>query len=105
MKKPLESAEDYLRRYPRIVAHLICESLGYATPNSAAQILKDTKEGNENWCEWLYSCYNCDPKIPVRQAIQRRHSHKGYMAEYQNAYAIVRRQLDSGQEPMFASWF
>ena len=39
----LESAEDYLRRYPRLCAHVIAESLGYATPMVAATILKASK--------------------------------------------------------------
>ena len=28
--------DDILRRYPRLVSHLICESLGYFTPEGAA---------------------------------------------------------------------
>lgn len=100
-----ETLEEYLHRYPRICAHIIAESLGYATPLRAASILKDAKEGSENWCEWVYSCYNRDPKIPVQNAIHSRHHHKGYMAEYRLAYDIVKRQLDNGEQPMFASWF
>lgn len=77
-----KSVQDYMRRYPRITAHIICESLCYAPPTRATAILKDAEEGRENWCEWVYSCYNRDPKIPVRNAIRGRHTHKGYMAEY-----------------------
>ena len=105
MRKTLESLDDYLKRYPRICAHIIAESLGYATPRRAASILKDANEGNENWCEWIYSCYKRNPKPAVQDAIAKRHCHKGYMAEYQMALAIVRRYLEDGTEPMFASWF
>ncbi len=99
------STNDYLRCYPRICAHVIAESLGYATPTLAAKILKDAKEGHENWCEWIASCYRCDPRPAVERAIRNRHHHQGYMASYRQALQIIRRQIDSGDEPMFASWF
>lgn len=105
MKSSPATREDYLWRYPRICAHIICESLGYATPSSAAAILKDAKEGKENWCEWIASCYGCDPRIPVRNAIRDRHTHKGFMAEYKHAKALVDRANQMGEEPLFASWF
>ena len=104
-REPLDSNEAYLRRYPRICAHIIAESLGYATPHRAASILRDAHEGNENWCEWIFSCYNRDPKPAVRGAISGRHRHKGYMASYEQALQIVRQQLDTGRGPDFASWF
>lgn len=94
-----------MARYPRITAHVICHSLGYATPSCAARILMDAKEGRENWCEWIFSCYGRDPKPAVRQAIHGRHGHRGYMAHYPQALAIVRRAIDTGREPEFASWF
>ena len=103
--RPVESPDDYLRRYPRICAHIIAESLGYATPSTAARILKDAKEGQENWCEWIASCYRCDPKPAIERAIKNRHHHQGYMASYQLAFKIVQRELDTGESPMFASWF
>ena len=53
MKITANTRDDYLRRYPRICAHIIAESLGYAVPDVAAQILKDAKERRENFCEWI----------------------------------------------------
>ena len=105
MKNSSASMEEYLVRYPRICAHIIADSLGYAMPLVAAQILKDAKEGNENWCERIYSCYNRQPGLAVERAIKNRHTHHGYMASYELAYKIVRRQIDHGESPMFASWF
>ena len=99
------SPQDYLARYPRICAHIIAESLGYAIPRVAAAILKDAKEGRENWCEWIFSCYDRDPRPAVERAIHNRHRHTGYMASYEQALAIVRHELDTGQGPMLASWF
>jgi len=77
----------------------------YATPRAAANILKDAKEGNENWCEWIYSCYRRDPQPAVERAIRNRHHHEGYMASYELALQIVRRELGTGEGPTFASWF
>jgi hypothetical protein len=95
----------YLTRYPRIIAHLICHSLGYATPSCAAGIVKDAHERKENGCEWIASCYKCDPRPAVDRAIRSRHSHRGYMAEYQQARAIVQHAIKAHSEPLFASWF
>ena len=97
--------EFYLTKYPRICAHIIAESLGYATPTVAARVLKDTAEGRENWCEWIYSCYGRDPRRAVMAAVRNRHRHKGYMASYEQAYCLVRRMIDTGREPTLASWF
>ncbi|MCQ3921645.1 MAG: hypothetical protein DPW13_11915 [Planctomycetes bacterium] len=105
MTDRLDSPDDYLKRYPRICAHIIAESLGYATPSNAARILKDAKEGNENWCEWIYSCYQRNPRPAVEGAIRGRGHHRGYMAEYCQALAIVRHQLNTGEAPLLASWF
>jgi hypothetical protein len=103
-KKDL-SIKEVMMRYPRITAHIIAESLGYATPSKAALILKDAREGKENWCEWIYSCYDRDPKKAVRNAIRNRHHHEGFMAEYKLALALVKRAIETDDEPIFASWF
>jgi hypothetical protein len=105
MRKKPETLEEVMRRWPRLTAHLIAESLGYATPSKAASIILDTTHRRENWCEWIYSCYNKDPLKAVQDAIRNRHHHSGYMAEYKLAYALVRRAIDTGEEPIFASWF
>ena len=99
------SLKETMKRYPRITAHIIAQSLGYATPSCAARILKDAREGRENCCEWIYSCYSKDPLPAVRDSIRNRHHHRGFMAEYKLAYALVRRAIETGDEPLFASWF
>jgi hypothetical protein len=93
-----------MRRWPLVVAHVICESLGYATPSCAARIVDDAAHKRENWCEWIACCYQCDPRGAVRQAVATRTWHKGYMAEIQNAKRLVLMAL-LGHEPTFASWF
>ena len=74
------SREEVLQRYPRICAHIICESLGYATPSTAGSILLAVINKEPHYCEWIMSCYGCDPVLPVKNAIRRRRLHKGYMA-------------------------
>ncbi len=104
-RRELTTSEDFLRRYPRICAHIIAESLGYAVPSLAARILMDAKEGSENHCEWIDACYHRDPKPAVQGAIMNRHRHTGYMASNELALRIVRHELDTGQGPLLASWF
>jgi hypothetical protein len=94
-----------MRAYPRITAHVIAESLGYASPTLAAQIVKDAKEGRRNYCEWVWSCYDGDASSVVQNAVRRRHMHKGYMAWYEQAYALVKQAIETGEEPLFGSWF
>lgn len=99
------SVRDTMEKYPRITAHIIAESLGYATPTCAARILKDARESRENYCEWIYSCYDKNPLHAVQDSIRNRHQHRGFMAEYKRAYALVKRAIGTGDEPLFASWF
>ena len=96
---------EYLQRYPRLCAHIIAESLGYATPQLAASILRDARLRRANYCEWITACYQQQPRRAVEAAIGNRHRHSGPMAEYRLALQIVQRALDTGQEPLFASWF
>jgi hypothetical protein len=99
------SVQETMKRYPCITAHVIAESLGYATPSCAAWILKDAREGRKNYCEWIYSCYTSDPLEAVRNAIKNRHYHRGFMADYRLARALVQKAIETGQEPLFGSWF
>ena len=93
-----------MKRWPRLCAHIICESLGYATPALAARIVMDAKALRQNWCEWVYSCYKGDPVPVVKDAIRSRHYHRGPMSEYLRGLAAVCKSLQ-GDEPLFASWF
>ena len=99
------SIRETMKRYPRITAHIIAESLGYATPSRAARILKDAREKRENYCEWIYSCYGSDPFPAVQNAIRNRHHHKGYMSEYKLAKKLVDQAIETGDEPLLGSWF
>jgi hypothetical protein len=100
-----ETDGEFIRRYPRITAHIIAESLGYATPSTAARIGLDGLHGRENWCEYIYSCFDRNARACLQRAIKSRHYHSGYMAEYKLAKKLVDHYLESGNEPIFASWF
>ena len=41
----------------------------------------------------------------VAACVRRRHGHRGPMAEYRHALALVREAVESGREPLLASWF
>jgi len=99
------STKEIMKKYPRITAHIIAESLGYASPSCAAAILRDSIQGKSNYCEWIYSCYDANPKKAIQNAIKNRHNHKGFMAEYKLALALVNRAIETDDEPIFGSWF
>lgn len=107
MKKDVKklSVGETMKKYPCITAHVIAESLGYATPSCAARILKDAREGEKNYCEWIYSCYTSDPLKAVHDAIRNRRYHTGFMADYKRAQALVKRSIETGEEPLLGSWF
>ena len=106
-EKALEemTREDIRMRWPRVTAHVIAESLGYATPDCAALIIQDALLEKENHCEWIAFCYQGDAVSALENSIRNRHYHRGYMAEYQQALQIVRRTNETGEGPVLASWF
>jgi hypothetical protein len=105
MKPKPQSAIEFIQRYPAVTSHIIAESLGYATPKVAAKIGLDGLHDRENWCEWIYSCYNCNARQALKDSISRRHHHEGPMAEYRIAKQLVDDYIENGRSPLFASWF
>ena len=53
-----ETADHHMKRYPKLTAHIICHSLGYATPTTAADILRAAHQRQKHYCEWIWSCYD-----------------------------------------------
>ena len=100
-----DTTEQFMQRYPAVTAHIIAESLGYATPMRAARIGLDGLHGRENYCEYIAACYGGNARACLERSIRSRHYHKGYMAEYKLARKLVDHYLETGDEPMFASWF
>lgn len=113
-------ARTALQRYPRLVAHLICESLGYFTPLCAANAIVAYCEDRSFACEWYSSM--CEHrgkgffdtetlkainKETLGRAFARRRRHQGYMASYPQALALVKAELQraGATSGMLAAWF
>ncbi len=96
---------------PALVSHLICESLGYFTPEGAAGAILAVVQnrhapanGTSTWRCGRRSLEDVG-RDTVRRAIRSRHHHRGFMAEYKHARALVDRLVRTGESPTFASWF
>jgi hypothetical protein len=107
------SQAEVLQRLPCLVAHLIAESLGYFTPQSAASAIAYYTRGEPFFCEWYYDWASKRNKGDVREvgklaiqnAVRRRSHHRGPMAEFKRALAIVLHVRQGEEGPVFASWF
>ena len=102
---PEMTSQDALSRWPRICAHLICHSLGYATPTMAASIMLAAARREKHYCEWIDACYQDDPLPALQRAIRTRYNHHGYMADYGLAKRLVEEAIKKGDPCIFASWF
>ncbi len=105
MARKLETVREYLHTYPRVTAHIIAGSLGYATPTKAAMILMHAHRNEPDHCEWVDAIYQRDARACVKDCISQRHYHKGFMADYTYARQLVERARETGKEPELASWF
>lgn len=109
-----------ITRYPLLVAHMICESLGYFSVLSAANALASYIDGESFACEWYSHMCSCRGKgyfnheeiirigrDVVASAFRNRHRHKGYMADFQHAIAQVKAELqrEGCTSHMLAAWF
>lgn len=121
--RKIRSQQDVLRRLPCLVAHLIAESLGYFTPQSAANAIAYYSKGEAFFCEWYYDwaskrfangntkCADLRDtvrevgELAIQNAAKRRHHHRGPMAEFKRALALVQHVRQGQEGPIFASWF
>jgi hypothetical protein len=117
------SYQDVLQHLPCLTAHLIAESLGYFTPETAANAITHVTKGEAFCCEWFYDwaskrfakgntkCPDLDSTIKevgelaIQNAVHRRRHHRGPMAEFKRALALVLHVRQGGHGPLFASWF
>lgn len=112
MMGKVRSKEDVLRRWPRLTAHLVAESLGYFTPRDAAAAVLAYKYRRPFNCEWYFHIQRYSPgatledigEAVIEKSIRRRHHHNGFMNNYRVAKAIVNESI-MGKEPVLASWF
>jgi hypothetical protein len=106
------SAQEIIQRYPELVSHMICESLGYFTPEAAARAIQNYIKKEPCYCEWYMHMESISGKNlldinarVIRDSFVNRHYHQGYMSDYGQARAIVERVRKGGESPIFASWF
>ena len=123
MAKKSRTQAEVLRRLPCLVAHLIAESLGYFTPQSAANAIAYHTKGEAFFCEWYHDwaskrfgngntqCGDLRGTVgevgglALQNAVSRRSHHRGPMAEFKRALALVLHVRQGGEGPIFASWF
>ena len=120
----IRTQAEVFQRLPCLVAHLIAESLGYFTPQSAANAIAYYTRGEPFFCEWYYDWaskrfangntkrVNLDDtvrevgELAIRNAFHRRSHHRGPMAEFKRVViALVLHVRQGGEGPIFASWF
>jgi len=122
-KRKVRNRNDVLKHLPCLTAQLIAESLGYFTPDGAANAIAYFTKGEAFYCEWYYDWASkrfasgstkCPDlrstvkevgELALRNAVQRRRHHRGPMAEFKRALALVLHVRQGGQGPLFASWF
>lgn len=105
---------DDLKKYRKLVGHTICESLGYFTPRAALNVVLANRNGEPLACEWYSHISQCSGQGAfergslieiIQRAFTRRRDHRGYMAEYERARAIVDHEIDGDPPSELASWF
>ena len=107
------TVQEVLQRFPCLVGHMICQSLGYFTPNAAAGALLAYIEGQAFACEYytLLAGGFSEAKLlevgkeVIERAFRGRHHHRGYMAHYPTAKTLVEHVNGGGEGPQLASWF
>ena len=105
-----------LARYPRLIACMIEESLGYFTPHAAAEAIRAHKTDGYWGCEWYThmdsvrnpgktwdSGYNDRIKQSNRDVISEAYARRKYYRSAQ-ARRVVQLNL-SGKESVGAAWF
>ena len=87
----MRTQSGVLQRLPCLVAHLIAESLGYFTPEAAANAIAYYTRGEAFFCEWYHDwaskrCRNTKAdlrdtvlevgELAIRNAVSRRSHHR-----------------------------
>ena len=117
ISRKVRSQQDVIQRLPCLTAHLIAETLGYLTPEAAAKAIACYTRSEGFFCEWYYDWgerrlasgnTECDGlretikevgELVLRNAIRRRSHHRGPMAEFRQALALVRQLRQGCQRP------
>jgi hypothetical protein len=121
--KKIRNQRDVIGHLPCLTAHLIAESLGYFTPEGAANAVAYSTKGEAFYCEWYYDWASkrfvsgntqCPDvrgtvkevgELALQNAVRRRSHHRGPMAQFKRALDLVLHVRQGGEGPRFASWF
>ncbi len=104
------TAEEILEHYPSLTPHLVCESLGYFTPKSAALAIQARQQGRGCACEWYIHMSGRGRTLlevgadTLDRAFQNRRHHRGYMAHYPHARELVEMESQHANPTMMSSW-
>jgi hypothetical protein len=113
----IRDIQTIIERYPRLVAHMVSESMGYFTPREAADALIQYKSCAPYCCGWYVSIAlhgkECSKEHTlqailevgrdvVSYAVRNRHGHQDCLPEYKQAQRLVAAEL-KGKRPLFAS--
>lgn len=105
--------KELATKYPRLIAHMIAQSLGYYPVSRAVAALDHYIRKEPHFCEWhchIADSYDREKVLEVtlsipRVSFQNRHYHKGMMSSYQTALKMVNIYAEKGIENEFAAWF
>ena len=107
------NGREAARRYPNIVAHMMCESLGYFSAGSAANALAAHINGKEWACEG-YVHMSADGRsllqigadvIRNATSLRARQRHHGHMSNIDAAKMMVKEFVETQGGPQLAAWF
>lgn len=90
MKKSKLTIKDALRRWPRLVAHMVCESLGELEIEEAAVVLLTHRRGSQPINSFFVRIQSFSPgagledvrECFIESTIKRRHSHESPLLSY-----------------------
>ena len=101
------------KKYPRLIAHMIAESMGYYTVTRAISTVHGYQDNKPYYCEMHTHAaggYDDEKVLEVvkrmpKIAFKNRHYHKGYMTSYLRAKAAVSQFIETDKQNDFAAWF
>ncbi|UCF84587.1 MAG: hypothetical protein JSV50_02855, partial [Desulfobacteraceae bacterium] len=97
MKKP-EIPQQFIRRYPRIAAHILAQSFGRATATMAAQVGLDALYRRENHQEWVQRRYKGNAGKCLKWSLEFRYFHRLFSANYKFNSRLVSDLINKGYE-------
>jgi hypothetical protein len=91
---------DYLKRYSRLVAHLIYQARGDLLPEKQRKFCGAARQQRPSDGGWITACFDGVPMPALQKAIlDRRRRHDAL--NYATAQYVVQRYLETGKNPSF----